>query len=101
MQRFKTFAMAKANVDIHGQPVIFGAAYGWAMAHPAASIYSGKFNPAAIRAHSNASIARTTVFALVATICDLPNTTWHKSQRRSYLASWRKRSSEHGYRLPS
>jgi hypothetical protein len=43
MQRFKKFAMAKANLDKNGRPLIFGAPYGWTLAHYQASIWTGKF----------------------------------------------------------
>jgi len=43
MQRFKKFAMQHGNVDAHGQPVVFGKPYGFALGHELAKAASGKF----------------------------------------------------------
>jgi hypothetical protein len=42
MQRFKKFTMSNGNADAHGQPVVFGRKYGFALAHKAANRF-GKF----------------------------------------------------------
>jgi hypothetical protein len=42
MQRFKLHVMKAGNVDKHGQPVVFGAPYGFGLGHRATN-HHGKF----------------------------------------------------------